>query len=583
MVGQELRTGGQVSVRTFQSKVPMTLPTAKVAFCIGDLSWVELVALAPVEEGREEEVLYGLDLTSERGLDLVLMANRLEQTKGVLRVTTRSEAKEASQREEEEAKVVSVEQPSVKPIEAEVMSSDEGTGEGKPVADRPAGGPEPGVSEIAIGEKRSRDEILVEAEEVDAENLVEEKDTYVECSEGTEKFDLRVKGRGHEEFVIPPVMSGNASRAELVEVDPSLSAWRSLADKKEQGFMWQDDLLYQATTTHTLETAHLMALPLKFRARVLDLAHERSGHLGARKVKALIKQRFVWPGVGQDVVDHCRSCVVCQRCSKAPARKVPLIEREVLTEPFEVLAFDIVGPLPKGKGGCRFLLTAICMASKWPEAIPLRTITAKAVAQGMVEVFSRTGIPLQLLTDQGSQFVGSLVTHLCKDLHVDKIKTTPYHPECNGVVERMHGTLGAMLTKASALGLDWVGQLPFAMFALRSAPNRDTMFSPFQLVYGHQVRTPLDILHQGWAELSFKELDTSEWSDWLADRLEMWHDVLRERGRDASGKRKELFDRKTVDRQLKEGDLVLCRIPGMSHKLEESWHGPYVMSSLPKT
>ena len=578
MIGQELRTGEHVSVRTFQSKVPMTLPTAKVAFTIGGLSWVELVALAPVEEVREKEVLYGLDLTSERGLDLVLMANRLEQAKGIMRVTTRSEAKEASQREEEEAKVVSVEQPSVKPIEAEVMSSDESTGEGKPVADRPAGGPEPGASDVAIGEKRNGGEILVEAEVEDAEILVEEKSTYVESSGGSEKFDLRVKGRGHEELVIPPVMSGNASRAELVgetKVDPSLSAWRSLADSKEQGFMWQDDLLYQATTTHTLETAHLMALPEKFRARVLDLAHERSGHLGARKVKALIKQRFVWPGVGQDVVDHCRSCVVCQRCSKAPARKVPLIEREVLTEPFEELAFDIVGPLPKGKGGCRFLLTAICMASKWPEAIPLRTITAKAVAQGMVEVFSRTGIPLQLLTDQGSQFVGSLVTHLCKDLHVEKIKTTPYHPECNGVVERMHGTLGAMLTKASASGLDWVGQLPFAMFALRSAPNRDTLFSPFQLVYGHQVRTPLDILHQGWAELSFKELDTSEWSDWLADRLEVWHDVLRERGRDASGKRKELFDRKTVDRQLKEGDLVLCRIPGMSHKLEESWHGPY--------
>ena len=50
------------------------------------------------------------------------------------------------------------------------------------------------------------------------------------------------------------------------------------------------------------------------------------------------------------------------------------------------------------------------MASKWPEALPLRSITAKAVAQGMIEIFSRTGIPLQLLTDQGAQFVGSLVT-----------------------------------------------------------------------------------------------------------------------------------------------------------------------------
>ena len=143
-----------------------------------------------------------------------------------------------------------------------------------------------------------------------------------------------------------------------------------------------------------------------------------------------------------------------------------MVEREVLTEPFEALAFDIVGPMPKGKGGYHFLLTALCMASKWPEALPLRTITAKAVAHGMMEIFSRTGIPLQLLTDQGAQFVGSLISKLCKDLNIEKIKTTPYDPECNGVVERMHGTLGAMLTKAASEGLDcWVAQVPFALFA----------------------------------------------------------------------------------------------------------------------
>ena len=241
------------------------------------------------------------------------------------------------------------------------------------------------------------------------------------------------------------------------------------------------------------------------------------------------------------------------------------------------MAFDIVGPMPKGKGGNRFLLTAICMSSRWPEAIPLKSITAKAVALGMIEIFSRTGIPLQLVTDQGAQFVGSVVTQLCTNLHIEKIKTTPYHPEGNGVVERMHGTLGAMLTKAASEGLDWVGQIPFALFALRAAPNRDSLFSPFDLVYGHHVRTPLDILHQGWAELEFKDLDTGEWSDWLVDRLEHWHDVMRERGECASGKRKLGFDRKTVDRKLEEGDLVLCRVSGMSHKLEEAWHGPYTV------
>ena len=115
----------------------------------------------------------------------------------------------------------------------------------------------------------------------------------------------------------------------------------------------------------------------------------------------------------------------------------------------------------------------------------MKTITARAVAMGLVEIFSRTGIPLQLVTDQGTQFVGSVVKQLCANLHIDRIKTTPYHPEGNGVVERMHGTLGPMLTKAASEGLDWVGQIPFALFALRSAPNRDSLFSPFELIYGY--------------------------------------------------------------------------------------------------
>ena len=164
---------------------------------------------------------------------------------------------------------------------------------------------------------------------------------------------------------------------------------------------------------------------------------------------------------------------------------------------------------------------------------------------------------------------------LCANLHIDRIRTTPYHPEGNGVVERMHGTLGPMLTKAASEGLDWVGQVPFALFALRSAPNRDSLFSPFELIYGRQVRTPLDILHQGWAEIEFKDLNTSEWAEWLVDRLQHWHEVMRQRSEVASKKRKKAFDKKAVQRQFEVGEMVLCRIPGMTHKLQESWHGPY--------
>jgi len=174
-----------------------------------------------------------------------------------------------------------------------------------------------------------------------------------------------------------------------------------------------------------------------------------------------------------------------------------MVECPVVSQLFEQIALDIVGPLPKAKGGARFILAAVCMATRWPEAVPLRTITAKAVADSAIDIFIRMGLPLQILTDGGRQFVSALNKQLTEVLRIDHLLTTAYHPQSNGVLERLHATLEAMLSKASAKGLDWVRQLPFAIFALRQAPNRTTGYSPFELVYGHNVRTPLDLLYEG--------------------------------------------------------------------------------------
>ena len=626
MVEEELRTGEYVIVKGFQA-ASSEMPTAKVVFEVEGMNkWEETVALAPTEEGKENEVIYGLRLQSPRGRDLVSLATKPEGTEvEVKRVTTRAEAKKESAERQENAKMIEAEKPNVKAVVTEVRKeveagvkpveepspssvkqkevvSEKSPGEREPVVDRPtndlkpvaqvadatevAQPPENAVmTRVAVSKESTGDGELVAdrpasnpepvtlmaevAEEDPVEDDVSLQDEVVYC--------LR-KGGDLDDLEIPPVRKGPGNRAKLVEevkTDPTLKGYRKLAEKEEQGLLWERELLYQAKVSEGGEVIHVIVLPKGFRRRVLEMAHEGSGHLGARKVKALLSQRFAWPGMGVDAINHTRSCEVCQRCSKTNSRKVPLMERQVMSEPFEVLAFDLVGPFPPAKYGYRYVLTAICMGSKWPEAIPLKAQTAKAVASGMVEVFARTGIPLQLLSDQGSQFLGSLVKHLCRDLRIDQLKTAPYHPECNGVVERMHGTLGPMLRKASQRGLDWVEQLPFALFALRSAPNKDTGFSPYQLVYGHRVRTPLDVLHQGWAELEFGELETEEWSDWLVERLEVWHDLVRERGKKASGSRKALYDKSTVNRTLEVGDQVMCRIPGLIGKLEESWHGPY--------
>ena len=100
-------------------------------------------------------------------------------------------------------------------------------------------------------------------------------------------------------------------------------------------------------------------------------------------------------------------------------REVPIYKVQ-----FENVAIDIVGPFPRSHG-YRYLLTYICLASKCPEAIPLKHASAKECAEALIDIFSRNGVPVSLLSDQGAQFMGVLMQCLCKRLGVRQIRTTP--------------------------------------------------------------------------------------------------------------------------------------------------------------
>ncbi len=267
--------------------------------------------------------------------------------------------------------------------------------------------------------------------------------------------------------------------------------------------------------------------------------------------------------------------MICQRKSKSKPAKVPAVDRPVLTEPFESVAVDLVGPLPKGKGGCRFLLTYICMASRWPEAVALRSITAKSVAEGHWCILSRTAVPEVLLTDQGSQFCGRMVKQLCQLLGIEKIRTLPYHPQFNGIVERMHGTLKSVLGRCVDDKVDWVSQVPLALYVLRQMPHSDSGFSPFDLVFGFRVRTPLDALYHGIYEVEGKEMNVCDWVAGLIERLERMRDCAALKMCKGKESRLRYYNKGSKMRAFEVGDLVLYRIPGMSCKLADSWEGPY--------
>ncbi len=134
-------------------------------------------------------------------------------------------------------------------------------------------------------------------------------------------------------------------------------------------------------------------MPKSYRKRIKVLGYDKNGHLGADKVIAIVGRYFVWPGMAKEILEYCNSCDMCQRRSKHKPRRAPAVERPVLSEPFESVAVDLVGPLPKGKGGNRYLLTYVCLATRWPEAVPLRNVTSKSVMEGLWLIFARTAIP----------------------------------------------------------------------------------------------------------------------------------------------------------------------------------------------
>ena len=151
-----------------------------------------------------------------------------------------------------------------------------------------------------------------------------------------------------------------------------------------------------------------------------------AGHPGIEQTKARVLQNFYWPGVFNDVAKYCRSCVFCQKSVKRPKNsKVPLISVPVVSEPFKKVAIDIIGPLPKSKKGNRYILTLVDYATRYPEAAALSTIDTETIADELIQIFSRVGLPDEILTDQGSNFTSQLMMDICHFLSVKKLRTTP--------------------------------------------------------------------------------------------------------------------------------------------------------------
>lgn len=395
-----------------------------------------------------------------------------------------------------------------------------------------------------------------------------------------------------KELVVSDPLLSIITREKLIEAqtnDPSLSKCFKLTENDELGnvsFLIKDGLLMRRWRTHDSvekewNMIYQVVVPTIFRQQVLSLAHDHAlaGHLGITKTYNRILQHFFWHGLKRDVIRHCKTCHVCQYVGK-PNQVIPpapLIPIPVLGEPFEHVVVDCVGPLPKSKSGNQFLLTIMCAATRFPEAIPLRKITAKVVVKALIKFFTTFGLPKVVQTDQGTNFLSKLCSQVFKTLNITHRISSAYHPESQGMLERFHQTLKAMLRKyCFESGNEWDDGVPLLLFSIRETVQESLKFSPSELVFGHTVRGPLKVLKERILGIETGEkTNVLEYASKFRERLHESCTLAREALSKVQGKMKARYDKSTVIRSFAVGDQVLVLLPIPGSALSARFTGPY--------
>jgi len=380
----------------------------------------------------------------------------------------------------------------------------------------------------------------------------------------------------------------NLSAANLIDMQLNDESLRRCFKKTAQvsetypKFVKINDVLVRLanSSNNIKDLLNQIVLPKELRVKVMKLAHDTvmSGHLGVGKTQSRVLNHFYWPGVYDDIRRFCRSCGVCQKNAITKPAKVPLINLPVINKPFERVAVDIIGPLCKSAKGHRFALVSIDLATKYPDAVPLKRIDAYSVAEALFEIYSRVGLPSEILHDQGSQFMSSVMRKFNELLQIKSINTTPYNPKCNGSCENFNKTFKQMIKKISDDEPEtWDKFLQPLLFAYREVPQCSTGFSPFELLFGHQVRGPLFLIKEKWLNncTDSDEIEVTSYVMRMRDKIRDYMNMANKNEYESKLKEKQYYDKNCRKRNFKMGDKVLLLLPTSANKLLAEWKGPF--------
>ena len=324
------------------------------------------------------------------------------------------------------------------------------------------------------------------------------------------------------------------------------------------------------------QDANQIVLPLKHRGIIYQALHTDMGHLGAERVLQLARKRVYWPRMQTDIEEYtqkrCR-CLAQRRTRQQPV--APLVSIHSTT-PMELVAIDYLH-LDKSSSGHEYILLIVDHFTRFAQAYPTKNKSATTAAKHLYNDFIlRFGIPARIMHDQGKEFENSLFQNLERFSGVTKTRTTPYHPQTNGSVERMNSTLLQMLrTLPEEQKSRWPEKLNKLTFAYNSTKHSSTGFSPHFLMFGREPILPVDLC-LGLLPQE-KMLPAKNYSkfvkDW-EDQMTEAYTIAKERCDKVKDYAEEHWRNRLIASKLKPGDRVLVkhtREQGGPGKLRAYW------------
>ena len=381
-----------------------------------------------------------------------------------------------------------------------------------------------------------------------------------------------------EDYMIHPVLVAKNSGVkpttdQLKQYSPHTSRLFGLWDQ----LILKDDVLYRHFVSVDGTLDHLqLVVPKSLQENILKQIHD-DGHLGQEKTLSRVKQKFYWPGHYNDIKNWCNTCVTCAtHKSSAPKQKAAL-QTVQAGYPLQMVAVDILGPLPESEAGNSYLLVAGDYFTRWMEAYPIPNMEATTVARKLTdEFFCRFGMPEQLHSDQGKQFESKLLNEVCTILRIDKTRTTPYHPQSDGLIERFNRTLLSMLfTSVDDNPFQWEHFIDKVCFAYNTSVQSSTGFTPFFLMYGREARLPIDCVF----ELPQQSVQVTEYAYSLTKSLNQAYELAREKFGMKQQRQKESYNKRQHGTPYAVGDIVWLHSTRMcgrhTRKFKKPWTGPY--------